>query len=85
MSRLGVRGVTIGGGTIDFFLAASCGLAGWLAMDAHVSFLGAPLLLPTPLEGPAAEAAALEAAEAPPDVAEAPLSVLIAGEGCCCC
>ena len=40
ISKLGVLGVTIGGGTIDFFFVASCGLAGWLAIDAHVSFFG---------------------------------------------
>ena len=28
ISKLGVLGVTIGGGTIDFFLVANCGLAG---------------------------------------------------------
>ena len=44
ISKLGVLGVTIGGGTIDFFLVVSCGLAGWLAIDAQVNFLGAPPL-----------------------------------------
>ena len=37
----GVLGVTMGGGTIDFFLVpAGCGLAGWDAIEAHVNFLG---------------------------------------------